>query len=172
MEVFRFLSFGGDSLISDTKEKNEPAFLCGFSAKQLYNLALHTVGDRHLAEQAVLSAFSDACRQLSDTSDVRLVEAQCLRLLYQYGKKAMSEAGEGRGVTSGHTLYGCIAPYKAETNRLARVLSGMSFSEKFILLLFCRHKYTVRQIAETTRLPVFLVERRLNAAADKAAREE
>ncbi len=166
------MSFGGDSLIGDVKENNELAYLSRFSAKQLYNLALHTVGDRHLAEEAVISAFSDACRQRDDTSDIRQVEAQCVRLLYRYGKKATRDAFDGREGAAGGTADPCIKLHAAHTSRLACLLSGLSFSEKFILLLFCRHKYTVGQIAEMTGLPVFLVERRLNAAADKAARAE
>ncbi len=157
-------------MIGDTKESNELAYLSRFSAKQLYNLALHTVGDRHLAEQAVISAFSDACRQRDDSPDVRRVEAQCVRLLYRYGKKAVREAFHGCEDTAGGAADPCIKLHAEEPSRLTCLLSGLSFSEKFILLLFCRHKYTVGQIAEITGLPVFLVERRLNAAADKAAR--
>ena len=164
------LPFGGDALLNETKEDDRLALICRDSAKQLYNLAILTVGDRELAEQAAYCAFSDTYRQLSGTSDASQVQTQCVRHLYRYGKKAFREAGEQYSGAASDTPYGCNTQYAAETNPLARLLDGLSYSEKYILLLFCRLKFTTRQIAEITGLPVFIVERRLNTAAAKASR--
>jgi hypothetical protein len=51
---------------------------------------------------------------------------------------------------------------------LSDLLTGLDFNERFIVLLFCLKKYTVRQIACITRLPRFLIEKRLVAAVGKA----
>jgi DNA-directed RNA polymerase specialized sigma24 family protein len=134
-------------LINGTKEKSHLALLYHTSAKQLFNLALYAVGDGHLAEQAVVSAFAGAYRRLPDKSDVRLFERQCVRLLYVCGKKTLRQSGGRRDAIAADTTA------DGETSRLASLLSGLSFNERFILLLFCRLRLSVRQIAAAMRLP-------------------
>lgn len=120
----------------------------------LYNLALYTVGDKRLAEQAAAQAFSDAFIRIRGNADVQLFEAHCLRRLYMFGKKS-------------HRLSDNFIGCKAH-DRLTELLISLSFQERYILLLFCWRKFTIHQIAKTTRLPQFIIEKRLNTAVNKA----
>ncbi len=131
-------------------------YIYQIAVKQLYNLALYSVGDRRLAEKTMVGAFSDAFNRLRNKSDVALFERHCLRLLYVHGKKVQRKS---------EYYIGCIAQ-----DSITEKLIGLNFEERYVLLLFCWRKQSIKQIAQTTRLPQFMIEQRLNAAVRKAAR--
>jgi DNA-directed RNA polymerase specialized sigma24 family protein len=133
------------------------------AAKPLYNLALFAVGERSLAEEAALGAISVTYRHLPDASDRQAFRSESLRLLYLYGKKLCRKNLLPRKAGGMED----VLPADG-TRRLGCLLEGLSYDEKFILLLFCCQKLTVPEIAETLRQPVFLVEKRLKKAAAKA----
>lgn len=124
------------------------------SVLHLYNLALYTVGDKRLAEQAAAHAFTDAFIQIRGNPDVQLFEAHCFKRLYMYGKKSQRLFDNYIGRTA--------------DNRLTELLISLNFQERYILLLFCWRKFTIHQIAKTARLPQFIIEKRLNTAVNKA----
>jgi len=113
----------------------------------LYQMALCAVGDAVLAGPAAAGAFADALNRIPDTFDIGLFRMQCYSLLYRHCKKV-------RGHACCH-------------KQLSGTLACLDFDERFILLLFCLQKYSVRQIAKITRLPGFVIEKRLNSAVGK-----
>ncbi len=137
------------------------------AAKQLYNMALFSIGDKGLAEQTAAGVFADALEHLKDTSDIEFFRKHCCTLLYQYCKNIRRQ-------------YFCPDKYIADEaaldlrcvengSHLSGILICLSFEERFIVLLFCLQKYSVRQIAQITRLPCFIIEKRLMAAVGRAA---
>ncbi len=159
-------------MILDTKDKKEQyntALLGPVSAKRFFNLALYAIDDEKLASQAAVKAVSDTYKRFPDETDQRAFERQCLCPLYRYGKKAVRECGINSGAASRYADFtdGCQLLRRSEADRLADLLSGLSFEERFILLLFCWFRCTLHEIARATRLPVFIVKRRLSAAVDK-----
>jgi DNA-directed RNA polymerase specialized sigma24 family protein len=137
-----------------TEIQNQIEHLYQTTAKQLYNFAFYAVGDKRLAEQTAVSAFSDAFKHISDKSDISLFQKHYFRLLYIHGKKVHRKS----------EYY--ISRIPADS--LTEMLIGLSFEERYVLLLFCWQKYSIHQIAKTTMLPGFIIERRLNAAVSKA----
>lgn len=138
------------------------------TAYQLYHMALCAVGDAALAEQTAAGAFCDALNQIRDASDAGMLRMRCFSLLYRYCKKTRGLYGSTDGYTDAASAE--YIKYAGGHRRLPEMLACLSFDERFIILLFCLQKYSVRQIATITRLPGFIVERRLNAAVGKAMR--
>jgi hypothetical protein len=137
------------------------------TAHGLFHTALCAVGDAALAGRAAADAFVDAVNRIPDTSDAGLFRMRCYSLLYRYCKKIPELHDYPRGRISDTAEYN---RHSGGRKRLSEILARMSFDERFIILLFCLEKYSVRQIAKITRLPGFIVEKRLNAAVKKAMR--
>jgi DNA-directed RNA polymerase specialized sigma24 family protein len=135
------------------------------TAKQLYNLALYAVGDTTLAEETAVSAFSDACGCIRDATDSVKFQRLCFRLLYRHCKKVRRyyKLPTGRFTDNSAENLKSASDHK----HLSEMLICLDFDERFIVLLFCMQKYSVRQIAKITRLPCFLIEKRLVAAVGK-----
>ena len=151
---------------NDTRMHYEIDDVYHATAKKLYHIAFYAVGDPLLAEQTALGVFADAFDRLKDTSDTIQFEKQCYTLLYRYMKKFRLKSGchiccETDGLSE-HLP--CIADHK----QLSAMLTGLDFEERYIVLLFCLQKYSVRQIAKITHLPCFLIEKHLVAAVGKA----
>ena len=67
--------------------ESQVTYLYNASAKELYSLALHSVGDRQLAEQYAIDAFVFAFNHLKDKSDVSQFRLKSARHLYLISKK-------------------------------------------------------------------------------------
>jgi DNA-directed RNA polymerase specialized sigma24 family protein len=142
----------------ETARQNTMESLYEAAAKPLYNMAVYTIVDRRLAERTAAVVFLDACRGCSGIPEGGPFMKRCFGLLYRRGRELCQEDSEFSSAdTSG-------AP-------LGKLLSPLSYDERFILLLFCRHKYSLRQISEITGLPEFTVDRRLTSAAGKTNTE-
>lgn len=138
------------------------------TAYGLYNTALYAVGDAALAGQTAADAFVNAFNRISDASDISLLRMRCYSLLYRYCKKIPGLHDYPCGLASGDTAE--HIQYAGGCKQLTEILTCLSFDERFIILLFCLQRYSVREIAKITRLPGFVIERRLNAAVRKAMR--
>ncbi|SHH99068.1 DNA-directed RNA polymerase specialized sigma subunit, sigma24 family [Sporobacter termitidis DSM 10068] len=137
-------------------------FLYQAAARQLYNMALYTVGDREAAEEITIHAFTGAFRKCSDKTNVDLFKEQSIKLIYRHGRKL--QRSPDRRCTAPETA-GQISAGKKE---FIQMLSGLSFDERYILLLFCWHGFSVRQIAKAIGRPVFLTRRHFESAIHKA----
>jgi len=123
------------------------------AAEPLYCLTFYTLGDKLLAEQTAAAACLDAFGGLSSACDLGVFLNRCFSLLYEYVKRTRPESGGAGTADAGKPL--------------ERMLSPLSFDEKYILLLFCRQKLTIRQISEITGLAECSVEKLLSSAAAK-----
>ncbi len=149
-----------------TETQHQIECLYRATAKQLYNLALYTVGDTALAEETAVSAFSDACGCIRDATDAAMFQKLCFQQLYLRGKNVRCRYECPAGGITGNLAEKLICD--SEPRQLSEILICLDFEERYIVLLFCLHKYSVRQIAKITRLPNAVIEKRLLAAVDKA----
>lgn len=140
-------------MIADAPIKRQTEILRE-AAEPLYRLAFYTLGDRRLAERTAAAACIDAFGSLSDACDVGVFLRRCFSLLYKYVKRTCPESGGAGSADAGK-------------QPLERMLSPLSFDEKYIMLLFCREKLTMRQISEITGLAECSVEKLLSSAAVK-----
>ena len=63
-------------MVDNIKLQNQVEFLYHAAAKQLYNLALYTIGNQKVAEQITIDAFADAFYSITDKSDAELFESE------------------------------------------------------------------------------------------------
>lgn len=127
--------------------------LCDTAGRELYSLALYVFGNESDALKASVASFAKAYRKVSGGKagpDIVKLEALGLRFLYRYGKAAGTKKAGGDSTFN---------------NALCR----LTYDERFLLLLFCRRKMKLRQIAAVLRQPHFLVARRLLSGARKLA---
>ena len=136
-------------------------------AKQLYNLALYTLGDTALAQRTAIRAFCDTYERLGGIGDVRVCRRHCIRLLYTYGRKAWRK--HRKICAAAHALCYQELPPGHGKKPLAALLDGLSYDSRFLLLLFCYCKLTIPEIAEAMGLPAFVVNRRLSSVSGRLA---
>jgi DNA-directed RNA polymerase specialized sigma24 family protein len=151
---------------NNTEMQNQIEGLYLATARRLYHLALYAIGDSTLAEQAASGAFSDAFSRQTGMSDMDSFDKQCFALLYRYGKKIRRRHKYPAACIAGNSI--ARRQFVPDHKPLAETLVSLDFGERFIVLLFCLQKYSVRQIACITRLPAFVIEKRLVAAVGKA----
>ncbi len=127
--------------------------LCETSGGALYRLALYIFGNDKDALEASAAAFAKAYQKASGGKagpDMEKLEALGIRFLYRYGKATGARAAGGN-------------------TALHNALCRLTYDERFVLLLFCRRKMKLRQIAAVLRQPQFLVARRLLSGVRKLA---
>jgi DNA-directed RNA polymerase specialized sigma24 family protein len=142
-------------MITDAMKQNRINVLYETAAKPLFQVALYSVGNRSVAEDSAEMAILGAFRDGPDVSDPGAFLKRCLGKLYRCVKEARSES-----IKTGAD--------DAQAKPLGQMLAPLSFDERYILLLFCRQKYSIGQIAEITGLQEFIVEKRLTSAAGLA----
>lgn len=161
-------------MIEDIELQNQAEFLYQAAAKQLYNLALYTVGNQTLAEQITIDAFDGAFCSIPDKSDAERFTKQSIKLLYRYGRKMRRKAG--------YNISDMMFSKKAESGKVERrdnvekkrlfeMLSKLSYDERYILLLFCWQRFSAREIADIMRLQLFFSKRRIYVTINKTAAE-
>ena len=135
------------------------------AAKQLYNLALFTIGNPAAAEQIVIDTFVNVLSSTQDNLSVDLFVEQSIGFLYRKGRKARKKAGY---------VIGCAfedqpeSPTAIKKRQLIRMLGELSYDERFMLLLFCWQRYSIKQIARIMCIPVFITRKRLCGTMTRA----
>ena len=157
--------------MTDTQNMEEAfELLYDATAKPLYNLTLYTIGDQPIAERILTDIFVDVFYTISDQADSDLFKKKCIKSLYRRIRKIRIEPEYD---------IGCIAQFKIKGRQqkpedikraqLFCILRRLSFEERYIILLFCWQRLSLKQIAETLCLPKFLVRKCLHAITAKAA---
>lgn len=143
---------------------NQVEFLYNAAAKPLYNLALYTIGDPVLARQATTDAFTDSFCNISDKTDLELFMNKSTKLLYRYIRKAQKN-------NSDRALFLNTAEDTKDGRQEKHVdmLRSLSPDERYILLLFCWQRFSVKRLAGAISRPMFIAKKRLYAALNKAA---
>ncbi len=145
----------------------EPSF--SSAVKQLYLLALLSLGDPVAAEQTVRDALLHTARNPPGNPDSGRFFALAVKKLYRNLKKAAKKtayqsclsACTGFSDLSGGASY-------AEAGPMMKVLSQFPFPDRF-LLVCCAQRYPVTEIAGISGMPVWFVRRRLNRTVRRMA---
>lgn len=147
------------------KTQNQIGFFYNAATKPLYNLALYTMGDPVLAQQVTIDAFVGSFHSISDKADLELFMNKSIKLLYQYIRKVQKNNGKVIPTT------GDIYILNGEKNKNMDMLCKLSPDERYILLLFCWQRFSIKRIAEAISLPRIIVKKRLYAVLNKVVKE-
>jgi RNA polymerase sigma-70 factor (ECF subfamily) len=131
------------------------------SAKELYNLALYSVGNQPLAEQLAIDAFVSAYNRLPDKSDVTQFQIKSAGQLYRKTKEMLNK---GIGEPDKYESIGLAN----DKNRINALLTGLNYDERFLLLLFSQQRFSAGQIAQILRVPKLVVRKRFCRVINKA----
>lgn len=139
------------------------------AVKQLYLLALLSLGDSAAAEQTVWEALLYTAQRFPGNPDSERFFAAAVKQLYRNIKKAAKKTVYqfclsdciGFGTLSGGTS--CI-----EVEPIMRLLSQFPFSDRF-LLVCCAQRYPVAEIAEIAGMPVWFVRKRLERSVRRVS---
>lgn len=145
--------------------QNQVELLYNAAAKPLYNLALYTTGDPILAQQATIDAFVYSFHSIPDKTDLELFRNKSAKLLYRYIRKAQKNNFDQAALLK---ISGDMNGEKQKKNM--DMLCRLRPDERYILLLFCWQRFSLKQIARTICLPVFIAKRHLYGAFDKAVK--
>lgn len=123
--------------------------------KKLYSLAFLATGDASVSQRIT----RNACIGAAGTNHLKRQSMEsCLRLLYIYGKK------ESKKLSCSNALSHAGSHYMAQTQdteQLYTKLQVLSFTDRYLILLFCYMKLSCSQIASALRLPAFFVRKRI-----------
>jgi DNA-directed RNA polymerase specialized sigma24 family protein len=156
-------------LTDEINLKNQVEFLYNATAKELYNLALYSVQNQPLAEQLTIDAFAFAFNSLSDKSDAEQFRMKSIKFLYRSIKKSVSKANRGPGKLKDQRIYeNTEFPKSKERTRLNTLRLLLECDERFILLLFCYQKFSVKRISRILNLPTFIAKKSLHITITKA----
>ena len=118
------------------------------TAKPLYNLAIYATGDQSTAERILTDVFVKVFYTIPDQSAPDLFMKKCIKLLYRHARRIR--------IKQKHD--GSTAPFKIEgeeqksddikRTQLFDLLSKLSFEERYIILLFCWQRFSLKQIAK------------------------
>lgn len=148
--------------------EEQVAFLYRATAKGLYHLAFYTIQNQSMAERLSIDAFAFAFYQLSDKSDVVQFKTVSAGQLYQSIKKRLFiHRWHDPCKRMAHENSNLIE--ESECSQIAALLTGLSFDERFILLLFLQQRFSQKQIAKILCIPRFVVGRRLYRTLGKTA---
>lgn len=144
---------------------NQVEFLYNSTAKQLYNLTLLAIGDQLSAERITIDAFSDAFQAVEYKSNLSLFKSYCIKRIYNSCKKEVVK-------------YNINEPPQGNLDELRRVrrqtllklLSMQNLKDRFLMLLYCQQKLTVKQISEVLNMPSFILKKRLCRILNQAGR--
>ena len=155
--------------MEDNRElQNQVEFLYNAAAKPLYNLALYTTGDPALAQQVTIDAFVDSFHSIPDKTDLELFMNKSTKLLYRYIRKVRKDNYDQAALLiTTRDANSLDAERKKQLDKLCR----LSPKERYILLLFCWQRFSLKRIAKTISLPVFIAKKSLFAALNKAVKE-
>ncbi|MBE6905794.1 MAG: hypothetical protein E7476_05955 [Ruminococcaceae bacterium] len=139
------------------------------AAKQLYLLALLSLGDPAAAEQTVREALLYTAQRSPGNTDSGRFFALTVKKLYRNIKKAAKKtvyqsclsACTGFSDLNGGTS--CV-----EAEPMMRLLSQFPFPDRF-LVVCCAQRYPVTEIAEISGMPVWFVRKRLDRAVHRIA---
>jgi DNA-directed RNA polymerase specialized sigma24 family protein len=126
------------------------------TAKQLYNLTLLAIGDQLSAERITIDAFSDAFLAFDDKSNISSFKIYCVKRIYNTCKKEfviynINEPPQGN----------LDDPRRVKRQTLLKLLSMHKLKDRFLLLLFCQQKLSVKQISEILNMPSFMLKKRI-----------
>ena len=142
------------------ESQNQVELFYNAAAKPLYNLALYTTGDPALAQQVTIDAFVDSFHNISDKTDLELFINKSTKLLYRYIRKAQKNNFDQAALLK--TARGI------NDEKHMDMLCRLSPNERYIVLLFCWQRFSLKRIAQIISLPVFITKKRLYAALNKA----
>lgn len=153
---------------SNREIQNQVEFLYNTTAKQLYKLALYTLGNEKEAEQITINVVCEAFNNISDKMDTHLFKEQGIKLLYKYGRKIQKKFE-----WNGYTILvkaseDIVDQADVKKKELIQMLGSLNFDERYILLLFYWQNFSIQQIAKAICLPVFLVKKRFGVTINKA----
>ena len=155
---------------SNQEIQNQVEFLYHETAKQLYKLALYTLGNRKVAEQITVNAFCEAFNTISDKTDVNLFKERSIKLLYKHGRKIQKKS-EWNGCTIPvRTSEDIVEQAGVKKKELIQMLGSLNFDERYILLLYYCQEFSIQQIAKAICLPVFLAKKRFGVTVNKAVK--
>ena len=147
--------------------ESQVTYLYNASAKELYNLALYSIGNQPLAEQLAIDAFVSAYNRLPDKSDVTRFRIKSARQLYRKTKKTL--INHSRHSTQKLDTHESIEfTNDKEKNRIRSLLARLNYDERFLLLLFLQQKFSSKQIAQILYIPKFMAKKRLHQMLHKA----
>lgn len=141
------------------------------TAKPLYNLALYAIGDQSTAERILTDVFVDVFYTILDQSAPDLFKKKCIKLIYRRARKIRIKPGYDIDSTAPFKMEG--GQQKSDDIKKAQLfdmLSKLRFEERYIILLFCWQRFSLKQIAETICRPKFIARKRLYAILNKATR--
>lgn len=139
-------------------------FIYNFCIEQLYNLAFYSIGNGTIAEDITILAFSEAFHSIPDKSDVNFFRKRSLQLLFRYIRKGQKDTEIK--LAKSEKREGIKNPYCADKQLLDK-FDQIDYSERFILLLYYWQGFTMKQIAEITSKPIFLIKKQLHATLKK-----
>jgi len=154
-------------LTDETLLESQVTYLYHASAKELYNLALYSIGDQSLAKQLAIDAFVFACNRLSDKSDVTQFRIKSARQLYLKTRKTLIN----HSWDSTQKLYmheSIESANDTEKSRIHQLLSSLNYDERFLLLLLLQQKFSKKKIARILYIPEFMVKKRIYHMLRKA----
>jgi len=147
--------------------ENQVTYLYHASAKELYNLALYSIGDQSLAEQLAIDAFVFAFYHLKDKSDITRFRIKSARHLYWKTKKTL--INHSRHSTQKLSTHESIeSTNDTEKRRIQQLLSSLNYDERFLLLLLLQQKFSKKEIAQILYIPEFMVKKRIYHMLKKA----
>ena len=141
------------------------------TVKPLYNLALYTLGDQPTAERILTDVFVEVFYNISDQSDPDLFMKKSIKLIYRHARRTKINPGYDIGSTASFKMKeGLQNPDDIKRGQFFCILSRLSFEERYIILLFCWQRFSLKQIAEAICRPEYIVRKRFYAIINKAAR--
>jgi len=155
-------------LESNQEIQNQVEFLYNATAKQLYKLALYTLGNKKAAEQITINVFCEAFNNISDKADANLFKERSIKLLYKYGRKIQKKSEWNGSTILIKTSEDIEEQVDVKKKELIQMLGSLNFDERYILLLFYWQKFSIQQIAKAICLPIFLVKKRFGVTVNKA----
>lgn len=142
---------------------SEVAFLYNSTGKQLYNLALLAIGDQLSAERITIDAFSDAFQVVDDKSNLSSFKKLCVKRIYSSCKKE-NVTYNIKELPRGYLE----EPRRVKMQTLLKLFSMQNLKDRFLLLLFCQQKMTVKQISEVLKIPRFIFKKRFYRVLTRA----
>ena len=137
---------------NDKEIQKQAEFLYDVTAKEIYNLALYTIGNPVSAEQIAAEAFCEAFYCARDRTDVGLFRRKALKKLYRYGLKKKTTEYSKRLLRTAPKICG---------GQIALSFIDLDFSERYMVLLFCWLRLSPKEISKILYLPIPTVKEQL-----------
>ena len=145
--------------------QNQIEFFYNAAAKPLFNLALYATGDPILAQKVTINAFVDSFHSIPDKTDLELFMNKSIKLLYRYVCKAQKN-----DIDQAIFLKTARDMNDDRQKTYMDMLGRLSPNERYMLLLFCWQRFSVKRISKILSFPMFITKKRLYATMNKAAK--